>query len=94
MIFQDVIFKNVIGEGLIKNVLYYLDQAKFNFNIRREDQLSIIWHRRIGHPSNRVLKNIFNFSNLDNSSCETYKLGKLTRLPFNVSTSKVINLLI
>jgi hypothetical protein len=58
IIFQDVIFKNVIGEGLMKNELYYLDQAKFNFNIRREDQLSILWHRRIGHPSDRVLKNL------------------------------------
>jgi hypothetical protein len=42
MIFQDVIFKNVIGEELMKNGLYYLDRAKFNFNIRWEDQLSIL----------------------------------------------------
>jgi Integrase core domain/GAG-pre-integrase domain len=62
--------------------------TKFNFNIRRKDQLSILWHQRIGHPSDRVFKNLFNFSNLDNSSCETCKLGKLTRLPFNLSTSK------
>jgi hypothetical protein len=42
MIFQELIFNSVIGEGFIKNRLYYLDQEKFNLTIRREDQLSII----------------------------------------------------
>jgi hypothetical protein len=40
------------------------------------------------HPSDKVLKKLFNFSNLNNSNCEICKLGKFTRLPFNLSSCK------
>jgi GAG-pre-integrase domain len=88
MIFQELILKNVIGKRFFKNGLYYLDQEKFNLTIKREDQLSTIWHQRIGHPLDKILKYLFNFQDLDNSSCEIYKLAKFTRLPFNLSTCK------
>jgi hypothetical protein len=35
MIFLELILKNVIGEGFIKNGLYYLDQENFNLTIKR-----------------------------------------------------------
>jgi hypothetical protein len=88
VIFQELISKKVIGEGLMENGLYYLDHKKLNLNIRREDQLSTLWHRRIGHPSDKCSKKIFDFSNIDNSSYEIYKIGKSTKLPFNISSCK------
>jgi GAG-pre-integrase domain len=78
----------VIGDGSLKNELYYLNQEKFNRNSRKEEKLSTLWHRRIGHLSNKILKYLFDFLNLDNSSCEVCKLGKYTRLPFNLSICK------
>ena len=47
-----------------------------------------LWHRRIGHPSDKTLKCIFEFSNLDCSNCEVCKFAKHTRLPFVTSNSK------
>jgi GAG-pre-integrase domain len=88
VVFQELISKKVIGEGLMKNELYYLNHKKLNLNVRREDQLSALWHRRAGHPSDKVLKNSFYFSNIDNSSCESCKLEKFTKLSFNISSCK------
>jgi GAG-pre-integrase domain len=50
--------------------------------------LSNLWHRRIGHPFDKILKKLFGFSNINNSSCEIYKLGKSTKLLFNISSCK------
>jgi GAG-pre-integrase domain len=64
-----------------------LGQEKFNFNTKKEE-LGKLWHRRVGHPSDKILKCIFDFPKLDNSNCETCKLGKHTRLPFSLSNYK------
>jgi hypothetical protein len=65
VIFQELISKKVIGEGLMKNGLYYLDHKKLNLNIIREYQLSTLWYKRVGHPSDKVLKKLFGFSNIE-----------------------------
>jgi hypothetical protein len=88
VIFQELISKKVIGKGLMKNGLYYLNYEKLNLNIRQEDQLSTLRHRRVGHHSDKVLKKLFGFSNIDNSNCEIYKLEKSTKLPFKISSCK------
>ena len=85
--FQDIVSKRMIGEGVFKNGLYFLYSRIYNFNTQVQD-MGHLWHKRIGHPSDRTLKCIFNFSNLDCSNCEVCKLAKHTRLPFANSNSK------
>jgi hypothetical protein len=65
-----------------------LEEQKFNLNAKKEEELDTIWHRRIGHSSDKILKYIFYFKHLDNSNCEVWKLGKHTRLPFGLSSYK------
>jgi hypothetical protein len=46
------------------------------------------WHRKTGHPSDKILKCIFYFKMLDYSNCEVLKLGKCTKLSFSLSKCK------
>jgi hypothetical protein len=65
VIFQEWKMKNVIGEGFLKNGRYYINEEKCNFLATREEELSTLWHRRTGHPSDKILKYIFDFKNID-----------------------------
>jgi hypothetical protein len=42
----------------------------------------------VGHPSDKILNLIFDFSKDFYNKCEAYKLGKQTKLPFCDSNSK------
>jgi GAG-pre-integrase domain len=88
VIFQELTSKRLIGEGFCENGLYFLNKEKYIFNTKNEKELSTLWHNRIGHPSDKILKSIFDFKGLDSSNCEIYKLGKHTRLPFDSSNYK------
>jgi hypothetical protein len=41
--------------------------------------------KKIVHPSDKILKYLFNFSKLDCSNCEIYNLGKHTKLSIKLS---------
>jgi hypothetical protein len=86
VIIQDRITKRVIGECFLQNGLYNFNERKFNFNIKREEELRKFWHKRIGHPSNKILKYFFDFPKLDCSSYEICNLEKHTKLPFKLSS--------
>jgi hypothetical protein len=58
-----------------------------SISILKGMNLGKLWYRRIGHPSDRILKYLFDFPKLDCSSCEIYNLGKYSRLPFRLSNS-------
>jgi GAG-pre-integrase domain len=88
VIFQDWITKNLIGEGFSKNGLSFFREQKLNLNAKKNEDLSNLWHKRIVYPSDKILKCIFYFKNLDCSNCEVCKLGKHTGLPFGVSNYK------
>jgi GAG-pre-integrase domain len=75
----------VVGEGYLQNRLYNLGERKHNFNVKKDEKLGKFWHKRIGHPFDRILKCLFDFPKLDCSNCEIYNLGKYTRLPFKLS---------
>jgi GAG-pre-integrase domain len=63
-----------------------LGEGKYNFNVKKKDEeLGKVWHKRLGHHSNRILKCLFDFPKLDFSSCEIYNLRKHTRLSFKLS---------
>jgi Integrase core domain/GAG-pre-integrase domain len=88
VIFQDWNTKSVIGERVFENRLYYLKEETCNFVAKREEEIGTLWHKRIGHPSDKILKCIFYFKTLDCSNCELCKLGKHTKLPFSLSKCK------
>jgi hypothetical protein len=56
VIFQELITKRVIGEGFFENGFYFLNKIKNIFNAKKEEELSTLWHKRIGHPSDKILK--------------------------------------
>jgi Integrase core domain/GAG-pre-integrase domain len=62
-----------------------LKERKLSFNIKRSEELGKLWHKRIGHLSDKILKCLFDFPKLDYNSCEVYNLGKHTKLPFKLS---------
>jgi GAG-pre-integrase domain len=73
-IFQERITNRVIGESYLQNELYNVRERKYNFNIKKDEELDKLWHKRIGHPSDRILKYLFDFPKLDCSSCEICNL--------------------
>jgi hypothetical protein len=40
--FQECITKKVIGECFFENELYFLNEEKYNFNTKKEEELSTI----------------------------------------------------
>jgi GAG-pre-integrase domain len=88
VIFQDLVTKEKIDEGFLENRLYFLDSNKSSFNITKDENLGKLWHKRVGHPSDKILKTILNFFNLDCNNCEVCKLAKHTKLPFFDSKTK------
>jgi hypothetical protein len=88
VIFQDLITKEKIGEEHLENGLYFLDSNKSIFHNRKNDNLNELWHKRVGHSSDKILRLMFNFSKYYCSKCETYKFAKLTKLHFYNSNSK------
>jgi GAG-pre-integrase domain len=88
VIFQDLVIREKIGEGHLENGLYFLDSNKSIFNSRKYDNLSELWHKRVGHPSDKILNYMFEFSKDYCSKCEICKLAKHTKLPFCNSSTK------
>jgi GAG-pre-integrase domain len=96
VIFQDLITKKKIGEEFLENDFYFLNSNKFILNIRKEDDLHDTWHKRVEHPSDKILKNLFNFSLVDCSKCEVCKLSKHTKLSFcnsNSTSNEILELI-
>jgi hypothetical protein len=88
MIFQNLNTKEMIDEGYLENDLCFLSCNKGNFCTYKNEELNQLWHKRVEHPSDKILKLMFKFLNIDCSNCETYKLVKQTKLPFCNSNSK------
>jgi hypothetical protein len=66
---------------------YLLNENIYIFITKKEDS-DTFWHKRIEHLSDKILKSLFYFKNLDCSNCEVYKLGKHNKLPFGLSNYK------
>jgi GAG-pre-integrase domain len=88
VIFQDLVTKEKIDEGYIENDLYILDNNKSIFNSRKNDNLSELWYKRVGHHSDKILNYMFDFSKDYCSKCEVCKLAKHVKLYFCNSSSK------
>jgi hypothetical protein len=55
-IFLRIDNKKMNGDGFLENRFYFLNEEKYNFNTKREEELNALWHKRIGHPSDKILK--------------------------------------
>ncbi|CAL2238881.1 unnamed protein product [Prunus armeniaca] len=89
-IIQDLRSGMMIGTGIEREGLYYLDRGKTGTYNQAQKSSPSLWHQRLGHPSPRVLP-LFSFSNLKHTSCDTDKcaicpLAKQTKLPFPSSS--------
>jgi hypothetical protein len=87
--FQDQMMGNIIGKRFLENRLCILEEENDIINVRKEE-LGILWHKRIRHPSDKILKSIFYFKKIDCSACEVFKLEKHTNLSFIHSICKSI----
>lgn len=95
VIFQDLVTKKSIGEGLYFNGLYYMSK---DFKISKGFQASsslaqdhYLWDQHLAHPSK------FDLSTLFSSLCETpinetCHISEFSRLPSNSSKSRAIKL--
>ncbi|RVX19793.1 Retrovirus-related Pol polyprotein from transposon RE1 [Vitis vinifera] len=66
-----------------------------SFACNNASGLSMVWHRRLGHPNTQILSHVLNSDlpgNKDRSSlsleCDSCKLGKSKTLPFPLHTSR------
>jgi Integrase core domain/gag-polypeptide of LTR copia-type/GAG-pre-integrase domain len=90
VVFQDRLTKMTIGEGHLRNGLYVLDFNNLVFSTTKDQ--SILWHWRLGHPSDRVLKTLdCSFSHHFNN-CDICHFAKQHRLPFPEHFDKSDNL--
>ncbi|KAI3723909.1 hypothetical protein L2E82_35671 [Cichorium intybus] len=87
---QDLPSRNLIGTGKERNGLYYLEP----FNRKKMAMVvwskNEIWHKRLGHASEGVLKKIQKLGNIGSSSefCDSCIRAKQSRLPFPISFAK------
>jgi GAG-pre-integrase domain len=65
-----------------------LDSNKSIFHNRKDDDLNELWHKRVGHMSDKIISHMFNFSKNYCSKCEVCKFTILIKLPFCISNSK------
>ncbi|XP_021757931.1 uncharacterized protein LOC110722967 [Chenopodium quinoa] len=82
--------REVIGMGDLKDGLYYLREDASIAAISVEDTLKL-WHKRLGHPSEKVVKLLpflSNFSGHLNKNCEVCHRSKHTRDKFPLSDNK------
>ena len=70
---QDRNSRNPIGVGKLRNGVYYykpLQEKKVNA-VKVEEKYEL-WHKRLGHPSNRVLASIHSLGNNVMKGIEDY----------------------
>lgn len=85
---KDKVTGKVLAQGTTKDGLYQLNKSPTVFISLKES-----WHRRLGHPSSKVLEQVLkNFKIKDPSGeslsfCEACQFGKSHLLPFKSSTS-------
>ncbi|XP_021746757.1 uncharacterized protein LOC110712595 [Chenopodium quinoa] len=89
-LYNDQRTREVIGTGDLRDGLYYLREEASLATISVEDTLRL-WHRRLGHPSEKVVKLLPFLSNSSghlNKDCEVCHRSKHARDKFPLSTNK------
>jgi GAG-pre-integrase domain len=89
VIFQDRAIGKKIGEGSLTDGLYviYPEHSIFS-TIKSTTYSSHIWHKRMGHPSEKVLQHLKFPLISDFTSCDSCRFSKQHKLPFSRHLSK------
>ncbi|KAL0876595.1 hypothetical protein Bca101_026300 [Brassica carinata] len=80
--FQDIKTSKMLGKGVSKGELYFLEDTKlrsdstYAFNSASVLANDVLWHARLGHPHSHALKLMFPDLSLQNETCEACILGK------------------
>jgi GAG-pre-integrase domain len=77
----------MIGEGVLKNDLYVLKPQEKKYVLAKNNDQEI-WHKRLGHPSVKILNSFFEYPSKTYINYDVCKLAKQTRVHFPLSTSK------
>ena len=92
VIFQDRVTLKTIGRGHYLNGLYILHQmpSKSTTGVFQASSYpnGVLWHQRLGHPSDIVLSNMFSSLNNASHGCEVCRFSKQTRLSFSSSVTQ------
>jgi Reverse transcriptase (RNA-dependent DNA polymerase)/Integrase core domain/gag-polypeptide of LTR copia-type/GAG-pre-integrase domain len=87
VLFQDRISGKMIGEGKISGGLYVVDSLPSALAATNSHHVSLnLWHNRLGHPSDYVIK--FLGINSNSFDCDSCHFAKQHRLPFSDSLNK------
>ncbi|KAJ8772626.1 hypothetical protein K2173_027803 [Erythroxylum novogranatense] len=86
----------VLLQGPRNNNLYILSGiSKAYFANRLKTVTADIWHQRLGHPQSSAISTLSNKNLIDvkgslhsKSFCDSCQLGKLSKIPFSLSTNK------
>ena len=92
-VIQDLRSGKMIGMGLERERLYYLDPPKKGTCNTVQTSPSSFWHQRLGHPSHKVsmLFPFFQNKSCDSNKCFICPLAKQTRLPFSLSSISTLS---
>ncbi|BBG96554.1 hypothetical protein Prudu_005393 [Prunus dulcis] len=86
---RDRVTLRTIGRGHYLNGLYILHQmpSKSTTGVFQASSYpnGVLWHQRLGHPSDIVLSNMFSSLNNASHGCEVCRFSKQTRLSFSSS---------
>ena len=80
--FQDIKTSKMLGKGVSKGELYFLEDTKprsdssYAFNSASVLANDVLWHARLGHPHSHALKLMLPNLSLQNETCEACILGK------------------
>jgi hypothetical protein len=88
IIFRDRKIEKMIGESVPKNKLYILKYQEIKCALVKGNNHEL-WHKRLGHPPDRVLSRFLDYPLKTYTNYDIYKMSKQSRLSFSLSKSKI-----